>query len=351
MTSTVSAVPPDDEGLHAPAADPLWSESFYLNFSDASGVLGGFTRLALHPARRQTEGLSCVYLPRGGVGVSLRSGPLDQPDNRSIGAGGLRHERVEPLRRWRILCDDEVQVFDDPARVPSALQPGAPSARTCHVAMDLEATGLHPPFFYPNYRRVASPPPYSGNGRLGFKRSLKRALRRPGEILSTLRMRASRHYEQSVAVRGTIEIGGERFAFDGTGHRDHSWGRRDWAPSQRLRWMSGQMEGLAFNAIYITIAGTHATNGYVWHNGRCAALDELHLENTFDASGLAGRHLQLDLTAGGERLSIAGDVYLNVPLPIVGDRFSIIYTVGRTRYQCGSRTGYGVAEFLERLDP
>ena len=60
MAAEVIAVDARDESLHAPVADPLWSESFYLNFSDACGRLGGFTRNALHPTRKETEGLLCV---------------------------------------------------------------------------------------------------------------------------------------------------------------------------------------------------------------------------------------------------------------------------------------------------
>ena len=351
MAAEVSAVGPHDESLHAPVADPLWSESFYLNFSDTCGRLGGFTRIALHPARKETEGLLCVYLPGGSIGITLASGPLDQADDRSVRAGCLTHERLDPLQHWRIRYDGNVHVFDDPARVPLALKPDAPAAPTGHVAIDLDVTGLHAPFFYPSYRRVKSPPPHRANGPVGFRRLLKRALRRPGEIVSALRMRSSRHYEQSVVVRGSIAVNGERFAFDGTGHRDHSWGLRDWAPSQRWRWMTGQMDGLAFNAMYLTIAGTHVTNGYVWRAGRCAAVDDLRLDNTFDDSGLAGRELRLELTAGGERVLITGEVFLNVPLPIIGETYSTMYNIGRTRYRCGDRAGYGVAEFLERLDP
>jgi hypothetical protein len=350
MAAEGSAVAPSDESLHAPGADPLWSESFYLNFSDTCGRLGGFTRIALHPARKETEGLLCVYLPDGGIGITLASGPLDQPDERSVCAGGLVYERLDPLQHWHVRYDGPVHVFEDPGQVPLALRTGTPTA-TGQVAIDLDVTGLHAPFFYPGYRRVKSPPPHHANERIGFGRLLKRAVRRPGEILSALRMRSGRHYEQSVVVRGSIAVNGEPFPFDGTGHRDHSWGRRDWAPSERWRWMTGQMDGLAFNAMYLTIAGTHVTNGYVWRGGLPAAVDELRLDNTFDGSGLAGRELRLELTAGGERVLITGEVFLNVPLPIVGKTYSTMYNIGRTRYRCGDRAGYGVAEFLERLQP
>jgi hypothetical protein len=61
--------------------------------------------------------------------------------------------------------------------------------------------------------------------------------------------------------------------------------------------------------------------------------------------------VRLELITAGEQLTITGEVLMNVPLPITGDGFSTMYNVGWTRYRCGDRVGYGVAEFLERLDP
>ena len=351
MATADLRVGPEHEALHAPSADPLWSESFYLNFSDRRGVLGGFTRIALHPTRNESAGLLCVYLRGGGVGLAVTSDRLAQSDDRAVRAGALVHTRVASLNHWRISYDGELQIFADPSRVPDQLRPDTPSPPRCRIQLALDATGLHAPFFYPDYRKVAAGPPYQSRGPLGLARTLKRIIRRPGEIVSALNMRKGRHYEQSMRVGGVMVVDGERLELDGTGHRDHSWGPRDWAPSERWRWLTGQMDGLAFNAMYLTIAGTHVTNGYVWSGDRCAPVDDLRLESTFDDTGLAGRTVSLHLSAGGATYAIAGDVLINVPLPISGDRFTTMYNVGRTRYRCGDRVGYGVAEFLERLDP
>ena len=340
-----------DERLHAPEGDALWSESYYVNFCDGLGVLGGFTRIGLHPSRDRAEGLLCVYLPDGGVGIASLSGPAAQPEDGCVRAGALRHECVEPLHKWRIRYDGDVAVFDDPSQVPASVAPGAPVRPTRRVQLDVEATGLHAPFFYPDYKRVAHAPIPAPHGRSRRGAALRRLARLPREMWMAVRMRSGRHYEQSVAVRGIIAFDGSTHALNGSGHRDHSWGLRDWGVLPRMRWLTGQMEGLAFNALHLTIGGTHVTNGYVSRRGECAAVDELHMTNTFDSSGVGGRELSMRLTAGGDQLLITGQVLLNVPLPITGDGFSTMYTVGRTRYRCGDRVGYGVAEFLERLDP
>jgi hypothetical protein len=49
---------------------------------------------------------------------------------------------------------------------------------------------------------------------------------------------ASDRYEQSVRVTGTVTVDGREIAVDGFGHRDHSWGTRDWRALQHWKWMN-----------------------------------------------------------------------------------------------------------------
>lgn len=341
-----------DEGRHVPENDPLWSESFYLNFSDSEGRLGGFTRMALHPSKPGSEGLLCLYLPGGRVGTVLLKDSLEQPAKEIIRAKSMSHTCIRPLEEWRIQYDGDIQVFDDPALIARVLEPNANPGSPQPAKLDLQISGIHPPFFYPNYRRVPVGPVSGRKETVGIGRKLKRTLRLPHEIRQALRMRSARHYEQSMKVSGTVTLSGQTETFNGTGHRDHSWGLRDWSVSHRFRWLTGQIGDLAFNAMYLTIAGTtHVTNGYVWNGSRCTPVDELQFQNSFDDTGLAAREISLELSSGGQRFVITGDVILNVPLPITGPGFFTMYTIGRTRYRCGDKVGYGVAEFLERMHP
>jgi hypothetical protein len=292
-----------------------------------------------------------VYLPQGGVGIVWIKDALAQPDAGTVRAGALVHRCLDPLARWRIRYDGDLTVIDNPADVPRVAAGKAAAGPSRRASLDLVFAGMHAPFFYPDYRRVRHAPPHHRNGRGGWIRSLRRARRLPHDIRLALRMRSGRHYEQSLRVRGTIVVGDRVMVIDGGGHRDHSWGLRHWGVMPRLRWLTGQMEEFAFNAVYLTIAGSHVINGYVWHDARCTAVDGLALRTTFDDTNLAGREVSLDLFTGGERFHVEGDVVTNVPLPIEGKDFRTMYTVGRTRYRFDGRAGWGVAEFLERIEP
>jgi hypothetical protein len=48
---------------------------------------------------------------------------------------------------------------------------------------------------------------------------------------------ASAHYEQHMAVTGTIAVGDEEITLDGLGLRDKSWGPRYWQAIAWYRWL------------------------------------------------------------------------------------------------------------------
>ena len=95
------------------------------------------------------------------------------------------------------------------------------------VEVDLEVEGVAPCF--------------------NFKDSDPRAL---AEMLVKARTRladlrqvskvSSEHYEQVMRVSGSIKIGNREISFAGSGHRDHSWGLRDWAAPRLWTWLTCQ---------------------------------------------------------------------------------------------------------------
>ena len=46
------------------------------------------------------------------------------------------------------------------------------------------------------------------------------------------------HYEQHMAVEGTIRVGDEEWPVEGYGLRDHSWGPRFWQAPWWYRWLT-----------------------------------------------------------------------------------------------------------------
>ncbi len=337
-----------DEGIHPQGSDKYWNESYYVNFFDRSGEWGGVTRVGLSPNKNEADGLLCLYFPDGSVGVAHDVNALSHHVDEQRG-GDLRHDRLEPLRRWRIRYKGGVHRFDDAFEINELTLSEGLNAPKSEVDLDLEFTGYHEPF---DYQMRQGPLPLSRTLGISSPADLVKGIRNlPFKVRQGMKMRSARHYEQAGSVGGTLKVNGQTVEFSGSGQRDHSWGVRDWKVATRWRWFVCQFgEEMAFNAARVELLGFQAMGGYVWHKGKCSGLASWDLENTFDESGLGGKHLKLTLrTVDGETFNVEGDVMVNIPLRNEEGRFVTMVNEGRARFQWEGHTGYGVSEFLEQM--
>lgn len=76
---------------------------------------------------------------------------------------------------------------------------------------------------------------------------------------------ADNRFEQGARVRGTLNLHGREIHFDTTGHRDHSWGTRDWNYLQHWKWMNAATpDGAAsLHCMLMSVKGEVLVNGYI----------------------------------------------------------------------------------------
>ena len=197
----------------------MWSESWYFDFANADGTLGGYVRLGLLPNERRAW--YWAYLVGEGrplVAVRDHEAPLPAGRSLEVRAEGLWAELVceTPNDHWSVNLEAFGVALDDPAEAYR----GERGDRTA-LGLDLEWEAAGDVFRYPGMTR----------------------------------------YEQACAVHGQVLVGDERIAFDGWGERDHSWGVRDWW-SIPWCWTSGRLgDGTAFHA------ATTLLEGVDWHPG------------------------------------------------------------------------------------
>jgi hypothetical protein len=79
---------------------------------------------------------------------------------------------------------------------------------------------------------------------------------------------ADERFEQGGRVSGVLRVRGREIGFDTFGHRDHSWGTRDWMMSQHWKWLEAQAgPDTAVHLFEFSALGRTHLRGYVYRDG------------------------------------------------------------------------------------
>jgi len=211
-TAAAAATPADpvDEGRHPPGPEELWNESWYFDFTDEAGSLGGYVRLGLYP----NLGVAWYWACLVGEGRSLvtvidHEVPLPRDGSLEIRGEGLwaDHTVETALDHMTLGCEAFATGLDDPEDTYGSLR-----GDRVAFGLDLEWETDGGTYAYPGVTR----------------------------------------YEVPCRVHGEILVGDEQIDFDGWGQRDHSWGVRDWW-TLGWCWTSGRLDdGTRFHATHVT---------------------------------------------------------------------------------------------------
>ena len=117
---------------------------------------------------------------------------------------------------------------------------------------------------------------------------------------------ADDRFEQAVRVRGWLRLPDRRVEVDTTGHRDRSWGRRDYSSMHHFKWISAQVgSAVALNGFQILAGGEQWVNGYVLKDGVLAPVASIRTEVEYDER-FAPRSLRSTITDERGRTTIVG---------------------------------------------
>ena len=96
---------------------------------------------------------------------------------------------------------------------------------------------------------------------------------------------ADNRFEQSGTIVGTLTVDDRKIPFNTTGHRDHSWGSREWGAIQHWKWMQGQA-GPDFSVHFfdLMVAGRNHIRGYIYKDGKMTEVTSLECEFEHDGT-------------------------------------------------------------------
>lgn len=306
-------VAPADDAPHPVGPESNFSESVYFQFGDPRTGVCGFLRMANRPNERSGERTVCVFLPGGRVALSFERPAFEDPAR--FEAAGMTVEVVEPLAHQRVSFRGEVHVLHDGWAMTDPRSAFGTSSRVS-CAIDFEVTGIAPA------------QPFS--------------LAEAGNF-------SAHHFDQLAAVRGTMRVGDERFAIDGHGLRDRSWGPRSWQAPRFYRFMFGASGRFGLAAAIMGREGAVGTGGFVWDRGRVHPLDEVVARQRY--CGLAVTSVELELRSADRRWTVLGTAVGAVPLRNRlpdGDQITRILETSM-RWEIDGHSLLGIAEYLDQV--
>jgi hypothetical protein len=258
-------VEPGDEYRHPVGPEPLWGESYYLDFvSDGTGddAVAGYARIGLYPNLGVTWWTTMIVSEGRPLVASVAYDlPVTPGDVASIAAPGfdVRAEVAEPLTAMTVRGTAPASVHDDPADVYRG-EPGRPTT----IDLDLTWTTDGVPYHY--------------------------------EVTT--------RYEVPCLVHGEITVGDRRIAVHGQGQRDHSWGVRDW---WAFGWCWAALrldDGTRVHTADIRMPGMRVPLGYLQlPDGQVHTVESLTVTEELGPEGFP-RHARAVVEPGGLDLEI-----------------------------------------------
>ncbi len=290
-----------DERRHEPGPERGWEESWSFDFVSGDGAVGGFVRLALHPARRRAW--YWAYLARPGAAVIVvRDHDIETPRGREleVRGDGLWAQVIceTPFEHWSAGLEAFAVAIDDPARAWGD-ERGDPTALGLDLEWEMQAPALHLP--------------------------------EPG-------------YVQPAAVHGEVLVGSERLAVDGTGGYTHVWGPPGWQDRRRWAVSATFDDGTA-------LASRSPGWGSTWPPGTASVASgpeesSAILDTTWRHDGLPEAAA---LALGDVEVGIMPLALAPVPLDAAGTRHGVLVRA-LCSFSMGAKRGWGWSEWLQGPD-
>ena len=125
-------------------------------------------------------------------------------------------------------------------------------------------------------------------------------------------------YEQSGRTTGRLVLRGREITIDGMGHRDHSWGTRDWNYFQHWKWINAATPDgeLTLHCLLTDALGNRLTNGYINRGGTVTRLARAEVTTELD-DAMLHRRIQgtfVDEAGGGLTLDTRYSAAWSMPI-------------------------------------
>jgi len=335
MARIIGNLSEHDSYTHPVGPERNFNESMYFNFFDRQNRIGGFLRIGNRA--NEGHGEMTVSLFRLGDGHVLFSYQREAiGGNESLDVAGFRVDILEPMESLGTVYEGSVLDLRSPRdmlnpRVAFKENPQIP------IRLELVHTAAGPIY---GRKETGEPPDPALEGVLGTP--------------DAAQMGIASHYEQHMAVRGTLIMEGKTLEIDGLGLRDHSWGPRYWQDIKPYLWFTSEFApdfGMTGMAVWEDAKRQEARpGGIVVRGGQLSPVEAVSIEVEYeDEERVFPKAFQAQLQLGtGDTLAVQGKILLLIPLRNrrEGKVTRIIESIAE--YACGGYSGFGNTQTMEQ---
>jgi len=319
-------IDPEDEYAHTPDAAANFNESVYTNAFDPAKRMGGWMRLGNRVNEGHAELSVCLYLPDGRIACQFQRPAISNNDR--FDAGGLRYEVETPFKAVSMAYEGELLVLDDPEllRDPKRL---FEEARRVPGSVRFDERAVSP---------IHGGEPLSESVQTMYGRDFSRG-----------------HFNQHMHAEGLIRVGDEEWPISGNGWRDHSWGPRYWQAIYWYRLLIANFgDERAFMLLKIADPSGRARRlGVLLVEGEYEEIVDLDIMTEWSAAR-DPKGIRLSVATPKRTAVIEGEVLTLAPLRNrrKADGGTLVSRIaeGFTRWTWEGRTGYGMMEYIERIE-
>lgn len=314
-----------DEFPHAIESVANFNESLYFNLFDPDQRAGGWMRIGNRPNEGYAEVSCCLYLPDHAAGFMYRRPAIE--GNEAFDAGGMRFEVHEPFERFSARYEGPILLLRDPSAMA---EPGRAFKENPQLdcLFDLSLRGVSP---------MHGGEPTDPEGETLYGREFSRG-----------------HFNQHVAGTGSLRVGDREWSLRGYGWRDHSWGPRYWQNNACHRLLLANFgEDAAFMVLKRTdLSGRTVRAGVFMVEGRYEEVRDCDVLTEW-TSDLLQKRIAFTVRTDRDTYCVEGEVDTVIPLrnrrQVDGRELRTRIGEAMTRWRWGSRTGWGVSEYLDQI--
>ncbi len=288
---------------------PHHNESWYFNFIDRPNNVFFITRLSFEMYEKKSQ-LMLVLVANGKIYTYYKNLPLEaMPDNWEFD-NKLKYYCIKPMNQWKVTYED----------------------KKIQLEVDFSAR-------FPVCNYLTNENPLDALEKYGV------------EILD---LAAQQHYEQSMYAKGKVILkkAGESKEIDCLGHRDHSWGTRDWVGIDRWNWISAQFEDEAINIANVEFLGKKLQNGFISTKDGNIAVKKIEVTTKTKEDGKTPVSSTFEIVdAHGKIRKVTSNTIfsLHMPLPATNGLTEIFEQVVTFEYE--GKEGDGISEYLISTRP